>query len=109
MSIITNSKIDINKALDMLEKRKLANKKYYMKKHNIDGEALILNEEHRMIERANKQILLYQKQLARQKQQRIDAGPKKQGRPFKSSEKEDKAIQLLDQLNDINTVSLKPT
>ena len=105
MNLIPNSKIDINKALEMIEKRKIANKKYYMKKHNIDGEALILNEEQKTIERANKQILLYQKQLIRQRQQRIDAGPKKQGRPFKSPEREDKVIKLMDQLNDLNSMS----
>ena len=84
MSVISDHNIDITKALGMIERKKLATRKYYMKKHNIDGEALILNQEKLMIDRANKQILTYQKQLLRQRQQRIDAGPKRQGRPFKS-------------------------
>ena len=54
-----------------------------------------------MIDRANKQILTYQKQLLRQRQQRIDAGPKRQGRPFKSQENEEKRNQLISQLENM--------
>ena len=101
MSVISDHNIDITKALEMIERKKLANRKYYMKKHNIDGEALILNQEKLMIDRANKQILTYQKQLLRQRQQRVDAGPKRQGRPFTSQENEEKRNQLISQLENM--------
>ena len=62
-----------------------------------------------MIERANKQILSYQKQLARQKQKRAEAVLKKQGRPFSSQESKERAIQLIIQLNELNVISLNST
>ena len=38
--------------------------------------------------------MTYQKQLLRQKQQRLEAGPKRLGRPFKNTETEEKRRQL---------------
>ena len=64
--------MDINKALEMVEKRKQAQRLYYIRKRGL----VDTDEETKIMEKAKKQMMSYEKQKERQRQQRADRGLK---------------------------------
>ena len=64
--------MDINKALEMVEKRKQAHRLHYIRKRGL----VDTDEETKIMEKAKKQMMSYEKQKERQRQQRADRGLK---------------------------------
>ena len=82
-----------------MAKRQLASKRYYRKMRGIEepnDEELKQKE----VTKAINQLLAYEKQKERQRQQRHERGLKPKGRPFKSLESQANAINLLNQINE---------
>ena len=92
--------MDIIKGLEMVEKMKQANKRYYMKKNGLtDAE-----KDEKLIEQAKRRLEAYERQKERQRQKRKELG-KVRGRPFKTKESEERAATLLIQLNEVHSMT----
>ena len=92
--------MDIIKGLEMVEKMKQANKIYYMRKNGLtDAE-----KEEKLIEQAKRRLEAYERQKERQRQKRTEVG-KVRGRPFKTKENEARVTTLLNQLNEVYSMT----
>lgn len=81
----------------MIEKRRHAQRLYYLRKQEINE----TDEEAKILDKAKKQMISYEKQKERQRQRRAERGLNSKGRPFKTTEDKSKADNLIKQLNDI--------
>ena len=79
----------------MIQKRKQYQRQYYIRKHGLTD----TDDEIKIIEQARKQMIAYEKQKERQKQQRLERGLKRKGRPFKTMEEKMKVESQMQQLN----------
>ena len=94
--------MDINKALEMIEKRKQAQRLYYIRKRGLSE----TDEETKIMEKAKKQMMSYEKQKERQRQQRAERGLKNKGRPFKTPEERAKRENIMEQVGEISKLNL---
>ena len=79
--------MDIQKGIDMINRRREINRQYYIRKKGIPDDNDD-DKEKKLFERIEKQLLAYEKQKERQKRQRLERGLKPKGRPYKTSEGE---------------------
>jgi hypothetical protein len=93
----------IQRALEIVARRKITQRQHYMRKRGITDD---IPDEVKALEAANKQMISYEKQKARQRQQRLDRGLKPKGRPFKTKESELMLVNLMQQLGSINNIVL---
>lgn len=98
--------MDIQKGLEMLDKRRQTNRRYYMRKHGI-VEKTAEEKMMQVVERAKKKLEAYERQKQRQKQQRVERGPLPKGRPYKSKENEEHNKVLMEQLKELEKIEDK--
>lgn len=77
----------MQKALEVIEKRRHAQRLYYIRKRGINE----TDEEATVLDKAKKQMISYEKQKERQRQRRAGRGLNSKGRPFKTTKDKSKA------------------
>ena len=95
--------MDIQKGIDMINRRREINRQYYIRKKGIPDDNDD-DKEKKLFERIEKQLLAYEKQKERQKRDRLERGLKPRGRPYKARESEDHNIDLMTVLKELNAL-----
>ena len=95
--------MDIQKGIDMINRRREINRQYYIRKKGIPDDNDD-DKEKKLFERIEKQLLAYEKQKERQKRDRLERGLKPKGRPCKTREGEDRTLDPMTVLKELDAL-----